>query len=264
MIDKLETRQPKLTARRLPAIFSRQWLLSTVLVLAGMVVLVRLGFWQLDRLAQRQARNAYIEQQLALPPLGLSGSEALPADLSALNLRQAEAGGEFDFARQVALKAQTWQGAPGIHLITPLRLPSGEAVLVDRGWLPFDQSAPENWAQFEEPAQVRGFIRQSETVAGAVAEQTGPQQEWYRVDIEAIQAQLPYPLLPVFIVQTPVEASASETLPYRAAPVFDLSDGPHMGYAIQWFLFALVLGGGYIYYVKKETRRPQPQNLESR
>lgn len=255
MIDQLETRQPKITTRRLPALLSRQWLLATLLVLAGLGVLVRLGFWQLDRLAQRQARNAHITQQLALPPLPLTGSESLPADLATLDIRQAVATGEFDFARQVALKAQTWQGAPGIHLITPLLLPSGEAVLVDRGWLPFDQSAPENWAQFGEPAAVRGFIQPSQTAADATVETAAPQQEWYRVDIEAIQAQLPYPLLPVYLVQTPVEASTTDTLPYRAAPTFDLSDGPHLGYAIQWFLFALILGSGYIYFVQKESNR---------
>ena len=41
-------------------------------------------------------------------------------------------------------------------------------------------------------------------------------------------------------------------LPYREEPRFDLSEGPHLSYAIQWFLFSLMLGAGYFYYVHRQ------------
>ncbi|RMF00035.1 MAG: SURF1 family protein, partial [Chloroflexi bacterium] len=128
-----------------PAVLvSKKWLLPTLLVLLAMGVMVRLGYWQLNRLEQRRARNAFITRQLALPPLELTGSADLPADLADLNIRQATAQGQFDYNRQIALKLQSWQGRPGIHLVTPLVLPGGaEAVLVDRGFIPQDEAAPE-------------------------------------------------------------------------------------------------------------------------
>ena len=99
--------------------FNRQWWWTTLIVAAALVVLVRLGFWQLNRLEQRRTRNAIVAQQLAFPPLLLTDSERLPRDLTSLKMRQATAFGEFDFAHQVALTYQNWQGVPGIHLITP-------------------------------------------------------------------------------------------------------------------------------------------------
>jgi len=81
-------------------------------------------------------------------------------------------------------------------------------------------------------------------------------REWYRVDVEAIQAQVPYPLLPVYVLQTPPgedEEGAALSLPYRVRPEVDLSEGRHLGYAVQFFFFALILGAGYARIVGKRT-----------
>jgi surfeit locus 1 family protein len=246
----------------LTRLFSRQWWWVTLVILLGMAVLARLGVWQLDRLEQRRARNAELIQQLALPPLALPG-EPLPDDLSSLRNRRASVSGVFDFSHQVALIHQNWMNTPGIHLIAPIVIEgSSQAVLVDRGWLPTDQAAPETWSRFDEagPLRVIGFIQLSQTLpAGSQARaqlvQTELQPEWYRVDIQAIQAQMPYELLPFYVLQSPPD-SGSGDLPYRADPEFDLSEGPHLGYAIQWFIFALILGIIYVSYVsKKESSR---------
>jgi len=246
-------------ARWLPlrALVSRRWLLTTLVVLAGMAVLVRLGLWQLDRLEQRQARNALIVAQLSAAPLDLNAG-SLPADLSGVTNRRAVARGEFDFAQQVALTLQTWEGQPGVHLVAPLRLEGREeAVLVDRGWIPYEDSAPEEWSRFDETGTqtVGGFLQPSQPPprgsARAAAEE-GSQREWYRVDVQAIQAQVPYPLLPVYLLQTPGENPRTSP-PYRPEPQPDLSEGRHLGYAIQFFLFALILGAGYARVVGKRT-----------
>jgi surfeit locus 1 family protein len=249
-------------ARWLPlrALFSRRWLLTTLVVLAGMAVLVRLGFWQLDRLEQRQARNALVVQQLAAEPLDLNAGP-LPADLSQVTDHRVVARGEFDFAQQVALTDQIWEGRPGVHLVAPLLLAgSDEAVLVDRGWIPFEDSAPEEWSRFDEPGlqTVSGFLQPSQPPprGGSPALAAGPLRAWYRVDVEAIQAQVPYPLLPVYLLQTPPEEGqegAVQSLPYRPRPEVDLSEGRHLGYAVQFFLFALILGAGYARVVGKKT-----------
>ena len=247
-------------------LLNRQWWWATLVVVLGMVFLARLGIWQLDRLEQRKARNAQIIQQLSLPPLPLT-TETLLDDLANMKYRRAIASGEFDFSNQVALLHQNWMNSPGVHLITPLVLEDGtQAVLVDRGWLPTDQSAPENWPGLDEPGptSVTGFIQLSQpapTRSNNAARQipVAPQSEWYRVDIEAIQAQLPYELLPVYILQSPPEGRDA-TLPYQAEPEFDLSNGSHLGYAIQWFIFALILGIFYLRYVsKKEASQVQEE-----
>jgi surfeit locus 1 family protein len=85
------------------------------------------------------------------------------------------------------------------------------------------------------------------------------------VDIQAIQAQMPYELLPVYVLESATEDvqflsegmqsapdDGDSDLPYRPEPEFDLSNGPHLGYAIQWFIFALILGIVYVSYVRKK------------
>jgi surfeit locus 1 family protein len=188
--------------------------------------------------------------------------------LATLKIRRGTARGEFDFSRQVALKHQNWMGSPGVHLITPFIIEGGSrAVLVDRGWIPQAEALPDRWSQFDEagPVTVLGFIQLSQSLpqgrigadqAGERVDDSGriAQTEWYRVDIAAIQDQLPYELLPVYIQQSPPDGS-NGSLPYRTEPEFDLTDGPHMGYAIQWYIFALILGIGYVRYVIKKVTK---------
>ncbi len=242
-------------------LISRRWWLSTLLVLFGIVMLARLGFWQLNRLAQRRAWNTEVSHQLALPPLPLSGDTPLPDDLTTLKTRRATAQGNFDFSHQMALVYQNREGVPGLHLIAPLLIEGdSKAVLVDRGWIPQTEAAPEQWGQFDEAGSVTvtGFMQLSQTLPNATSLSNAtppspaatPQTDWFRVDISAIQTQLPYELLPIYIRQSPTETNP-DSLPYKVDPQFDLSDGSHLGYAIQWFTFALVFGIIYIIFVGK-------------
>jgi surfeit locus 1 family protein len=245
---------------QLPAIttfFNRQWWWTTLLVLAGIGLLVRLGLWQLDRLEQRRTENTQIVQQLGLPPIDLA-NEPLPADLTALKHRQAQVTGEYDLSHQIALVHQNWMNTPGFHLVTPLLIEgTSQAVLVDRGWLPAAQLDTENWTQYkaEGPVVITGYIQLSQTVENSNSSDEPVdqlQREWYRVDVDAIEAQLPYELLPVYLQQIPAD-EGSERLPYRTALDADLSEGNHLSYAIQWFIFATILAFGYVYFVGKRS-----------
>jgi surfeit locus 1 family protein len=60
---------------------------------------------------------------------------------------------------------------------------------------------------------------------------------------------MPYELLPIYLLQAP--DGSADGLPYRAEPERDFSEGPHLGYAVQWFLFAAILGAGYLGYVAR-------------
>jgi surfeit locus 1 family protein len=230
------------------ALFSRQWLLATVAVVVGMIFLARLGFWQLDRLEQRREKNAALIAALEAEPVNLNEA-VLPEDLTPLKDRDAVAQGEFDFTHQGIVKLQNFQGRPGVNLVAPLVLAGGEtAVLVDRGWVPEGDS----YAAYNESAAqtIDGYIALTQTLNREGASSTLTDElAWYRVDIAAIQTQMPYDLLPVYIKQAPGENN--ELPPLRAERELDLSEGPHLGYAIQWFLFSTILGVMYIALVNK-------------
>ena len=237
---------------------SRQWIVATLLVLAAAAVCARLGIWQLDRLDQRRAFNNQVTSMRALSPLDLNADDA--SDLTGMEYRAVVVRGTYDFENQVALRNQYFDGRYGYHLLTPLLLPDGRAVLVDRGWIPAEgNDTPAGWSRYAtaSPAEVRGVMRlgQEKADLGGVPDPTlTPGQSrldlWNFVNLERIGAQLPYALLPVYI-QPDVDANDVEPpIPYQ--PVIELTEGPHFGYALQWFTFAAILLIGYPFYIRKQ------------
>jgi surfeit locus 1 family protein len=244
-------------------IFSRQWFLTTLLVIAGAAVCARLGIWQLDRLKQRRAFNSHVYAVRAMPALDLSGM-AGSEDLPDMEYRPATATGTYDFAHQVAIRNQYHNSEYGFHLLTPLVMKSGQVVLVDRGWIPAEGNAtPADWRKYDVsgPITIHGIIRLEQTGPGfgGVADPTlTPGQkglnQWIYVNIGRISQQLPYPILPVYVELNLDPSRTTPPIPYQEE--LDLSEGPHQGYAVQWFSFAILLLVGYPFYVRKqETSR---------
>jgi|GEM_PF-1590819 len=140
------------------------------------------------------------------------------------------------------------------HLLTPLLLKSGQAVLVDRGWIPADGNASAlDWQQYNEGAQevsVRGILR-----LGQPSSRNAPEKGlWVTVDLEQIGARMPYRLFPVYLQLDPQSGRTQPPVPYQ--PVIELTEGPHLGYAIQWFTFAAILLLGYPFYLRKQEQVP--------
>lgn len=238
-------------------IFSKKWIIFTVFVALLIAMFVRLGFWQLDRHDQKRAYNTLLAERWRQEPFNLN-RESLPADLDALEYRRVTADGRFDYANQLVLKSQIYRDAPGIVLVTPFVMEDNRAVLVARGWVPSDRSAPRFWPEMEEPASAPmiGLIRPSQAPPnGETAPPPAtPQTEWYRIDIPAIQAQLPYKLESAWIQQLPEAARPLDRLPVREEPMA-LDEGNHLGYAVQWFSFAIIAGFGYIMFVRFRERQ---------
>jgi surfeit locus 1 family protein len=254
----------------LRAMFSRQWFLTTLLALAGGVVCVRLGIWQLDRLEQRRAFNAHVEAMWAAEPLDLSGKPV--EDLTAMEYRAVAVSGKYDFGNQVALRNRYFEGEYGYNLLTPLLLDDGSAVLVDRGWIPADgNDTPAAWRKYDQPERVhlQGQVRlgQARPDMGGVPDPTLAAGQtkldfWNIVNLERIGQQLPYPLVDVYVQPEVDPADTAPPIPFQ--PELELTEGPHLGYAMQWFTFAGILVLGYPFYLRKElSKRSEGSNLRN-
>lgn len=245
------------TWQALPKTVSRKWWWATLLIIAGMVFLARLGFWQLDRLQQRREFNAMVAERWQQTPFDLQHEE-LPADLESMGYRRVEVtNGYFDYANQIALSNQPGtNGEPGIQLVTPYVLDDGRAVLVSRGWVPEALADEENWETLNETdttESVVGLLQRSQELEGSTAP-TAVQKSWYTLNIPQIQLQMPYELLPVFILQLPEANQGVYDYPLRSEPIA-LDEGSHFSYAIQWFMFAAILGFGYIQLIRWQDER---------
>ena len=163
-------------------------LAAAFLVAAGCV---RLGWWQVARLHERRAHNAVLRAIRARPPLGVTGS--LPAD-SARD-RRLYARGAYDYTRERLWRARSYEGVPGVDLVTPLRLADGAAVLVDRGWAPSADAYHVNQEAYREgdSADVLGI--------GLVAPRARGD-----VDPGVLQDSVPYPLFPFVLQQFPSDS----------------------------------------------------------
>ena len=236
--------------------FHRKWLLTTLLVLLGTALCIRLGIWQLDRLESRRAFNEQVKSMRELPPLYLNQEGT--NTITEMEWRSVKVIGEYDFENQIALRNQYYGDQYGYHLWTPLRF-DGRAVLVDRGWIPAEgNSAPLDWRKYDEQdiVNIVGQIRLGQTkpalggVADAMPENGGQLEIWNNGDVEQIIDQLPYPALHVYI-QPDFDASDVEP-PIPFQPEIELTEGPHFGYALQWFTFASILFIGYPFYLRKQ------------
>jgi surfeit locus 1 family protein len=238
------------------------WLRVLLLIAIPVIALgmVALGFWQLSRLEQRRLVNAEIRARLDEPPLDLNETP-LPSDLEGLEYRPAAARGTFDFENEIVWRNQEHAGAPGVHVITPLRLTGvDEAVLVDRGWIPYTEAEPAARRAYQSPEgelsmsgllrlparRTADFLPADPTLSPALPRL----DSWFWLDIGQIQAQVPYALLPVIVAQTP--GSEAPQLPIPSAEL-DLSEGPHLVYAVQWFAFAAIALVGPLLYWRRRA-----------
>lgn len=243
--------------------FQRKWLIPTVLVFAGTALCIRLGIWQLDRLEQRRAFNAQFESARAQPALDLN--RELSPNLDKMEWRAVKVRGEYDFENQVAVRNQYYGSQYGYHLLTPLLFNSEansgrtDAVIVDRGWIPAEgNSEPSNWRRYDElgRVEVSGQIRlgQAKPAFGGVADPASrngePLMVWNNADLARIAEQMPYPIPPVYIQPDVDPADTEPPIPFQ--PEIQLTEGPHFGYALQWFTFAAILFVGYPFYLRKQ------------
>ena len=249
-----------------------RWLFGHLLALSLVVLFVNFGFWQLRRLAQREAYNTLLEARLEAQPqpfreLAKQYSLSAPEHAEdAAAYRRARVTGRFDVANELLLRSRALDGQPGYHVLTPLRLGSGRALLVDRGWVPFELDTPPISEAAPPTGQVTvtGILQpaQPEPTGGGLLDRLGLLQQdpaegklsaVFFVDPARIGVGRPYTLEPVFLelgTQTPAQTGQLPVPP----PPPEISQGPHLSYAFQWFSFALIGVVGYVILLRGVVR----------
>lgn len=231
---------------------SRKWIVTTILVIIGSLVCVRLGIWQLDRLNQRRAFNTHYRETSTLPTLEITTTPI--DDLTAMEYRSVVVTGRYDFEHQVALRNQVHTNQFGSHLLTPLILSDGTGMLIDRGWIPAENN-PQAWRIYDQPRNItiKGILRNGRDQSELTDANQTALAVWSQVDIKRISQQLPYPLLPAYVQPDPDSSLTKPPYPYQPEIVID--EGPHFGYMLTWFSFAALLFFGYpLFYLRRQVK----------
>lgn len=237
------------------------WLVSHVFALAVVVAFVGLGVWQLDRLDQRQARNALVEERSARAPLAVGAAldQLEPDEVEYVPVLDR---GHYVADEQVIVRNRSQGGAAGSWVVTPLRTGSGPTILVNRGFIPEVLVAPGDVAVPTDPVEVAGWLRTSQQRAGFGPRdaEEGRLEALARLDVARIDAQVADDLAPVWLQLSASSPPPPDGLP-DPVPLPELGEGNHLSYAVQWFIFA---GLGAVVYCLLLRRRAQEAAGERR
>jgi len=228
-----------------------KWILSHLFVLALVVLMVDLGFWQLRRLHEKRSHNALVAARTdeAVAPLDrvLTAGDT-SGHTATVEFRRVTASGRYRPDQELLVRSRSLDGAPGSWVMTPLALDDGSAVVVNRGWIAnegrFD-AVPKAFRAPSGRVTVSGLLRRSETrgAYGPKDPTTGRLANLARADVGRMAKQVPERLVPGW-VQLQEQRPAGRNAP-TPLPTPQLDEGPHLSYAIQWFLFSTIAVVGY-------------------
>ncbi len=202
-------------------------------------LLCSLGFWQLERAEQKRSQATALEMRRKMPPISLTDSARAEADQ--LLYRQVKLQGEFLPERTIFITNRKHLGKTGFHVVTPLQLSeNGELVLVNRGWTAATPSTDkESLANSRGQLSISGEI----TIPQAPAIELTPSDDdsqlpphWPYLTLERYRHWSGLEVLPILVLQT----SEDDKNFIRQWPTPKVSDLMHIGYAIQWFAFAII------------------------
>lgn len=196
----------------------------------------RLGVWQLSRAHQKENAAALVAERGREPPLPAAALATDAAGAAAQWQRRIEVEGRWDGAHTVFLMNRTMDARSGFYVMTPLRLPAGDAVVVQRGWIARDDARPMAAPPVPTPA---GIVRVSGHVAPWPSHwielgQAAPGPVRQNLEPAPFAAESGLALRPVIVVEDDGPGAPPDGL-RRDWPAPDVGTATNYGYAAQWF-----------------------------
>lgn len=242
-----------------------RWLGGLALAVAAAAVMVLLGNWQLSRYHERSATNARIDAADRASPVPLTAVLAKPSTPGVAGRDPGEqlawskvtVTGRYDPSHEVQVRGRTVNARVGFEIVTPLVLDDGTAVLVDRGWVPPAPggaiAAPTVPAPPTGTVTVIGRVHRSESRPTPVERRDG-RLDTRRIAVPALAREMPYPVYGAYVLLTE-QAPAADPL-FEQIPIGREDAWQNGGYAVQWWLFAVMTLAAYGWQARKEAHGP--------
>ncbi|HKW52981.1 MAG TPA: SURF1 family protein [Stellaceae bacterium] len=231
----------------------RSLLWPSVFAAGAFLVLLGLGTWQVERLFWKEGLIAERQAAVTAAPIALPPSLAAAR---ALQYHRVRVSGRFANDRELYLGATSPDGRAGYQVITPLRLPDGASVLVNRGFIPQDRKAPDSRAAGELAGDVAvtGLLRLAPQGKPHwfIPANSPERNYWLYVDIPAMAAAAHVDgVLPFYL-----DADATPNpggLPVGGQTPLELPND-HLQYAITWYALAAALAVIYILLLRRHAQ----------
>ena len=241
-----------------------KWIAGHVLLVTLVTLFIMAGFWQLRRLDEVRTQQQTFSARATSEPVALEEALAVTdGDPAELVYRHVTVSGEYlaDYGSMTLPTSRN--GRPGNLLLTPLAPASGgTAVLVERGWVPYDREGipPGQMAPPEGEVRVEGVLLPADEARGNDA--VNDLGLVTAITPELLAPELGIELQPVFLRLLAQEPPQPGELPVAGAvPTFD--EGNHLSYAVQWFSFAAIGLVGYPMLVVRTARERASQERDT-
>jgi surfeit locus 1 family protein len=220
----------------------------SILAISFAALFIWLGFWQLRRLSERRAANAFLASRRFAPEVQL---DSLPSDTAKAHFRRVRVRGAYDYANEIVLTLRVRNGSPGVNILTPVHRPGSDtAVLLNRGWVYSPDGVTIDTKPWREGDSVdaNGFVEVFPTRGPFDAPNPARPRSMRRLNKILVAKLFPYPIANYYVVLT--DSARSASAPPRVEPT-PLDEGPHRNYAIQWFSFAAISIIGLVIFLRR-------------
>jgi surfeit locus 1 family protein len=237
-------------------------ILGTFLAVLGISLFFSLGTWQVNRAGEKEKLQHDIESRQNQPEFILDSSIV---DISSKSYVPVKALGHYDAKHEILIDNEVVDGKAGYHVLTPLILKEDQSVImVNRGWVPLGRSRdvlPELTTP-ENSVIIHGRISPHKSKPALILDQgdTEPGRVWQYFDDERYMKHTKYNLLPVVILLDEEQGEGY----LRSWPKYSAKVAMHIGYAVQWYVFAAIVLITYIAvnFKKKEQSENSGTNNE--
>jgi cytochrome oxidase assembly protein ShyY1 len=227
-----------------------RWIVVHLGVLALVILMTYLAFWQLSRLDQKKSFNATLTAHSNAPVLKVE--DIVSTDIESIEWRRVQLSGSYLTDKIVTVINRSQNGTAGYDVLVPFRTTNNETFLINRGFMQLSMPLP---TLRTTPLTVLGYIRdtQSRGTLGAIDSTDAAVREFQRFDIPLISERLGVDTPPLFVQLRNELPAPTEQWP---APVSlpELNEGTHLSYAVQWFFFALTALVAWVVVVRRKMR----------
>lgn len=233
-------------------------LIPTLVTVPCLLIVVALGYWQVQRLQWKEALLANLSEELSSPPRPLDAT-TLAAPLERFRFRHVIFDASLPAHTPATFAAKYYKGSLGYNVVSAMQLPEGGEVLVNRGWIP--QAMRDSFLMKEArrdkptPVKVEGMMRALPPQGLFMPDNTPKDNMWFWYDALALQQALGMQATPAMVVDaTAVEPAANYPMPAKAE--INLRND-HLMYAVTWFGLALALAVIYVVYHLQLDKGPK-------
>ena len=235
-------------------LFSSKWLGYFVLAVIFATACVFLGRWQMDRRAETLAEINRVVSNYSATPIPFA---EIKDQFNTLDPErewtQVQLRGSYDLDGQRVVRNRPLNGQPGYDVVVPFRLTTGEAVVIDRGWLPIGNNTPGRPDVVPDPPTGQVTVVARLKPAEPKLDRGAVDGQLASIDLAGFASELPYPIATGAYGQLASEDPAVQPMP-TPFPKPATEEGTHLSYSLQWFAFGVLMFIGFGYAARQQAR----------